>query len=66
MAEAVNLKVEMLEFFCKGIVGKQSVAIGGYPDDASGIVYYVIAALPPTSGVYPVLRLHVLGFCTLP
>ena len=26
MAEAVNLKVEMLEFFCKGIVGKQSVA----------------------------------------
>lgn len=43
MAEAVNLKVEMLEFFCKGIVGKQSVAIGGYSDDASGIVYYVIA-----------------------
>ena len=31
MAEAVNLKVEMLEFFCKGIVGKQSVAIGPYP-----------------------------------
>ena len=38
MAEAVNLKVEMLEFFCKGIVGKQSVAIGGYPDDASNRV----------------------------
>jgi len=49
MAEAVNLKVEMLEFFCKGIVGKQSVAIGGYPDDTSGIVYYMISVPYPRS-----------------
>ena len=42
MAEAVDLEVEVLEFFCGSVVGEESIAVGGDPDNASGVVYDVV------------------------
>ena len=37
------LECEVAELLGQGVVGEESVAVGGYPDDASGVVHDVVA-----------------------